>query len=134
MAFKKNLVWWGFFFSPLLDTLTFDQYMLFFSEFWYGVSYLALAWYSTLIIYKYRMSTFLTKFDTNLTKYYSYQRCNSSLNILTKYKLLIICVFNFNINKPDKQNLKWMIKLLETWLNTAYVTYVHQKLEKIIND
>ncbi len=65
MAFKKksSLVRYYFFsiigyinlgpihaicFSPLLDTLTLDQYMIFVSEFWYGFSYLALAWYSTL--------------------------------------------------------------------------------------
>ncbi len=49
MAFKKksSMVRYYYFF-PLLDTITFDQYKLFFSEFWYGFSYLALAWYSTL--------------------------------------------------------------------------------------
>ncbi len=38
MAFKKKSSG-KVFFSPLLDTLTIDQYMPFFSEFWYGFSY-----------------------------------------------------------------------------------------------
>ncbi len=40
MAFKKkkklNLAWWGIIFFPLLDTLTCDQYMLFFQNFGMG--------------------------------------------------------------------------------------------------
>ncbi len=34
----------------LLDTLTFDQHMLFFLEMFNGFSYLALAWYLTLTV------------------------------------------------------------------------------------
>ncbi len=39
-------------FVPLLDTLIFDQHMLFFSEKFNGFSYLALAWYSTFTVLK----------------------------------------------------------------------------------
>ncbi len=48
MAFKKKSSMVRYYFFSLLYTLTFDQCMLNFSEFWYGFSYLALAWYSTL--------------------------------------------------------------------------------------
>ncbi len=40
-----------YYFFPLLDTLTFDQHMLFLSEMFNGFSYLALEWYSTLTVY-----------------------------------------------------------------------------------
>ncbi len=50
MAFKKKPSVLRYYFCPLLDTLTFDQYMLFFSEIVNGFSYLALAWYSALIL------------------------------------------------------------------------------------
>ncbi len=46
MAFKKTLAWQGIFFLLLLlNTLTLDQHMLLFSEFFNGFS---VAWYSTL--------------------------------------------------------------------------------------
>ncbi len=45
MAFKKQKLAWPFIYF-LLDTLTFDQHMLFFSEYFNGF---LLAWYSTLI-------------------------------------------------------------------------------------
>ncbi len=48
MAFKNKSSMVRYYFFSLLDTLIFDQYMLFLSEFWYGFSYLALAWYSML--------------------------------------------------------------------------------------
>ncbi len=48
MAFKKKTSMVRYYLFSLLDTLTFDQHMLFFSEFFNGFS---LAWYSTLTIH-----------------------------------------------------------------------------------
>ncbi len=56
MAFKKNLHGKVLLY-PLLDKLTFEQHMLFLSDFFYELSYSALAWYSTLIKFQHLFHT-----------------------------------------------------------------------------
>ncbi len=51
MAFKKKTSKERYYIFPLLDKVSFDQHMLFFSDFFNGFSYWASAWYSTLKFY-----------------------------------------------------------------------------------
>ncbi len=55
-------------------------------------------------IHKYAMSTIFTEFENLLTYY-----------ILTNDEFLIMGDFNFQMNKPDKPNVKKMIVLLNTF-------------------
>ncbi len=74
MTFLKKSSMVRYYFFPSLDTLTFDQYMLFFSEFWYRFSYLALAWYSTLRNTNIEVCINVTELEQN--------RCNMQLKCL----------------------------------------------------